>query len=184
LPEMLSYVGTAAEVTGNQGGAAPGTIVSPGTWQSSCSIQTPWSAYTQAKLIARYTIPKVDLLLSGTYQSIPGPQLVANFTAPNALVAPALGRNLSGTAPNTTINIVPAGTTYGERLKQLDIRVGKKVALGSGYGHKISGLINLDVYNVTNTDVAIATNANYATLYRPTQVLPGRFMKLGFQVDF
>jgi len=184
VPEMLSYVGTAAEVTGNQGGAAPGTIVSPGTWQSSCRIQTPWSAYTQSKLIAHYTIPKIDVQLSGTWQSIPGPQLAANYAAPNSVVAPALGRPLSGGAANTTINLVPAGTVYGDRLQQLDMRIGKRVPLGEGYGHKVKGVINLDVYNVTNTDVAIATNANYATLYRPTQVLPGRFMKIGFQVDF
>lgn len=184
VPEMLSYVGTAAEVTGSQGGAAPGTIVSPGTWQSSCRIQTPWSAYTQAKLIARYTIPKVDLSVSGTLQSIPGPQLAANFVASNALVAPALGRNLSGGNANTTINIVPAGTFYGERLHQIDLRVGKKVPLGTSYGRKIGAVVNLDVYNVTNTDVAVARNANYATLFRPTQVLPGRFMRLGFQIDF
>ena len=100
------------------------------------------------------------------------------------MVAPALGRPLSGGAANTTINLVPAGTVYGERLQQLDMRIGKKVPLGEGYGHKVKGVVNLDVYNLTNTDVAIATNANYATLYRPTQVLPGRFMKIGFQVDF
>src|SRR5262249_44385539 len=54
VPEILSYRETATEVTGAQGGAAPGPVVSRGTWQTSCSIKTPWSAYTQTKVLAGY----------------------------------------------------------------------------------------------------------------------------------
>src|SRR5262249_36012152 len=121
-PEMLSYVATGAEVTGNQAGAAPGTIVARGTWQTRRPYTTAWAAYKQTKLLASYTIPKVDVSVSGTFQSLPGPMRSATFTASNALVSPALGRNLSGSAANTSINIIPAGTLYGGRLNQLDLR--------------------------------------------------------------
>jgi len=183
-PAMLSYVATGAEVTGNQAGAAPGTIVSPGTWQTTCSYTTPWSAYTQTKLLASYTIPKIDVAASGTFQSLPGPMLSSTYAAPNALVAPALGRNLSGNAANTSINIIPAGTAYGERLNQLDLRLSKRVTLGETAGRPTKATLNFDIYNVLNTDVAIAQSATYGTIGRPTQLLPGRFLKIGVQFDF
>jgi len=183
-PEMLSYVATGAEVTGNQAGAAPGTIVTPGTWQTTCSYTTPWSAYTQTKLLASYTVPRVGIILSGTFQSLPGPQLSATYAAANSLVAPALGRNLSGNAANTSINIIPAGTLYGDRLNQLDLRFGKRLTLGEAAGRPVKGTVNFDVYNVLNTDVAIQQSATYGTIGRPTQLLPGRFAKIGVQFDF
>ena len=45
-----------------------------------------------------YTIPRVDLQVSGNFQSLAGPQILANYTATNALISPSLGRNLSGWA--------------------------------------------------------------------------------------
>ena len=55
--------------------------------------------------------------------------LAANYAAPNAAVAPSLGRNLSGNAPNVTVNLVAPGTMYGDRINQLDLRVGQDAAV-------------------------------------------------------
>jgi len=46
--------------------------------------------------------------------------LAANYAAPNSIVARSLGRNLSGNAANVTINLVPPGTMYGDRVNELD----------------------------------------------------------------
>ena len=39
-----------------------------------------------------YTIPRVDLQVSGNFQSLAGPQILANYTATNALISPSLGQ--------------------------------------------------------------------------------------------
>ena len=39
-----------------------------------------------------YTIPRIDVQFSGTYQTKPGPLVLALYTATNAEVAPGLGR--------------------------------------------------------------------------------------------
>ena len=53
---------------------------------------------TQVKAFGSYTIPRIDLQVSGAFQSIPGPQLAANQVLPNAAVRPSLGRDLVGGA--------------------------------------------------------------------------------------
>jgi hypothetical protein len=183
-PEMSSYVGSVSEVVGSQGGANAAVLVSPGTWQTACTIHTPWTAYTQVKLIGRYTIPRVDVLISGTFQNLPGSALSVTYAAPNAIVAPVLGRSLSGGAANSSINIISPGTLYTDRVSQLDLRFGKKVTLGQAYGKKFNSVLSVDVYNALNTDVATGVSSALTTLFRPTSVLPGRFVKLGIQLDF
>ena len=65
---------------------------------------------TQVKFFGSYTVPKVDVQVSGAFQSIPGPQLAANQVIANAPVKPSLGRDLIGGAANVTVNLVPPGT--------------------------------------------------------------------------
>jgi hypothetical protein len=42
-----------------------------------------------------------DVTISGTYQLSTGPNITATWNAPNSVVAPALGRNLSAGATST-----------------------------------------------------------------------------------
>ena len=51
--------------------------------------------------------------------------LAANYAAPNSVVAPSLGRRLSGNAANATINLIALGTRYGDRINEVDLRIGK-----------------------------------------------------------
>jgi hypothetical protein len=72
--------------------------------------------------------------------------VVATYNAPNAVVLPSLGRALSGGATNVQVNLVTpnaSGTLYGDRVNQLDLRVGKVLRFG-----RARTAVNLDLYNV------------------------------------
>jgi hypothetical protein len=134
----------------------------------------------QFKLLGSYTVPRADLQLSGTFQSLPGPQIAANFTASNTLIAPSLGRNLSaGPAATVSVNLVEPGTMYGERLNQLDLRVAKILRFG-----QTRTTLQFDLYNALNVDTVLTQNNAYATWQRPQSIILARFAKFGVQFDF
>lgn len=134
---------------------------------------------TQAKGYAAYTVPKIDVSVSGTFQSLPGPEVLANYTALNAQVAPSLGRPLSGGAANVTVGLVDPGAMHGERLNQVDLRFGKVLRFGT-----TKSSINLDLYNALNGSAVITQSDAYATWQRPQQILTARFAKISMQFDF
>jgi hypothetical protein len=130
-------------------------------------------------MLGSYTVPRVDVRVSGSFQSIPGPRLEANLVVPNATVRQSLGRDLSGGAQNITVNIIEPGTMYGERLNQLDMRVAKLL----GFGRRRTS-VNLDVYNVLNSNAVQVESNVYTTWRRPQSILVPRFAKISVQLDF
>lgn len=143
-----------------------------------CHVETPM--LTQVKVFGSYVVPRVDVQLAATFQSIPSSvALAANLNVPTAVVAQSLGRPLSGGVANATVNIVAPGVLYGERINQVDLRVGKIVRFGAR-----RATFSLDLFNLTNGDTVTATNNNYATLWRPTSILQARFAKLSVSLDF
>lgn len=143
-----------------------------------CRVETP--LLTQVKGLAAYTLPKVGVQLSATFQSKPGAQLAATYNVPNALVAPSLGRSLSGGAANIAVNLVEPGTLFGDRINQLDLRVAKILRFGQSRTQ-----IAFDVYNATNASAVQTYNQTYGAAWlTPTLVLPARFAKISAQVDF
>ena len=142
-----------------------------------CRVQEAFR--TQVKFIGMYTVPRIDVLVSGTFQNTPGPLIAANYVATNAIVAPSLGRNLAGGANNVTVNLVAPGTMYGERLKQLDLRVGKILRFG-----RTRATANFDVYNAFNASSVLTQNDAFATWQQPQSILLARFAKISVQIDF
>jgi hypothetical protein len=156
----------------------------------STSAVTPLSPYchvasgilTQFRGFASYMIAKVDMQLSAVVMSKPGAMLAANYTASNAEVAPSLGRNLSGNAANVTINLIEPGTLYGDRINELDVRVGKIVRLGTAR----AGLA-VDIYNALNSSAILTYNPAFvpgAAWLRPLTILTPRLFRITANVDF
>jgi hypothetical protein len=135
---------------------------------------------TQVRGLSAYTIPKIDTQVSATFQSRPGAQLAANYNAPNAVVAPSLGRSLSGNAANVAINLVAPGSQFGDRINNLDFRVAKILKFG-----RARTQVTLDLYNLLNSSAVQTYNLTYGSAWlTPTLVLPARFAKISAQLDF
>ena len=139
---------------------------------------------TDVRVQSIYTVPKVDVQLGAVLRSSPGPAISANQVIPNAVVAPSLGRSLSGGASNVTVNLVAPGTLYGDRVNELDLRIGKKLK----FGH-LRNVISLDVLQCANANPALTEGTTYQnttiTGWRvPTSIQPARFAKISLQVDF
>ena len=144
---------------------------------SFCHVQEKF--LTQFKLLSTYTLPKADVQVTATFQSSPGPQILANFTATNAVVAPSLGRPLSGGAANVTVNMVRPGTLYGDRSNQMQLRIAKILRRG---GARTSA--SVDIYNLLNSNTVLTVNNTYGAWLAPTSISYARWAKLVIQVDF
>jgi hypothetical protein len=135
---------------------------------------------TRASGFASYTIPKVDVLVSGTFQSRPGSQISANLVVSSATIARTLGRPLSGGTANVTVNLLDPGQMYNERINQIDLRIAKVLRFG---GRRAN--IGLDLYNALNTSAVLSSNGTFGNSWlRPQSVIAARFMKLSTQIDF
>jgi hypothetical protein len=137
---------------------------------------------TQFRGLSSYVIPKADVQLSATVQSKPGQMLAANYVVPNADVAPVLGRSLSGNAANVTVNLLEPGAMYGDRINQIDVRLGKILKVGGS-----RTLVALDVYNVMNSSAVLTYNPAFVpggTWLQPLTILTPRFFKFTAEIEF
>jgi hypothetical protein len=137
---------------------------------------------TQLKLLGSYTVPRIDMQFAATLQNIPGQEMQASYVAPNAVVAPLLGRTLAGNAPNITLNLLPPLTYFSDRINQLDFRVAKILRFG---GTRTQ--VTFDLYNALNSNVVQTYNSTYSPTgsWRiPTSILPARVAKISGQLDF
>jgi hypothetical protein len=139
---------------------------------------------TDGKLVGSYTVPKIDVQVSGLFYSRPGPQLSANLVVPNTTVRSSLGRDLSANAQNVTINLVSPGSMFGDRRNQLDLRLTKPFRLD-----RTRVGANLEIYNVFNSNAVLTESATYlnaglAGWRIPQTIIPPRFVKISVQLDF
>lgn len=132
---------------------------------------------TQIQGLAVYTIPRIDVQVSGTFQNLPGASVSANA---NILTSSTtLGRGFA-LAPFRAFNIVNPNDLFIERLNQIDLRVAKIFRVG---GTRTS--LNFDFYNVLNANSVLTENFTYGAAWRtPQSILLPRLFKISAQYDW
>jgi hypothetical protein len=175
------------------GGSQPFLADSPyvgglGQWpQAFCHRESGWN--TNVKGLASYTLPKIDVLVSGTFHSLPYagadfPNIANQSIGGQAIVAPQfetnLGRPLSSGNVIEFLNIVEPGVKYGDRLNGVDLRFGKNLRYGG-----TRTLLALDIFNVFNSSTPDIYQQIYGLTYlNPLSITAGRLFKISAQFDF
>jgi len=145
-----------------------------------CHTVTPMLA--QYKGFASYELPWYGVRVSGTLQSLSGPEVQANFSCTNATncwqTTTTLGRPFA--AGNTTINLVEPGTVYGDRLNQIDLRFTKILRFTGGALD-----LSMDLYNAFNSDAILGQQNTYGVAWQDANtVIQPRFVKFQARFDF
>jgi hypothetical protein len=161
-----------------------------------CHIVTPFKATTQFKLFGVYPLPLPgDIVLSGTFQNLSGPPIIADYQAPNSAIAPSLGRDLAACrgqavcVASATVPLIPPMTRFEKRRTQLDLRISKIFRVS---GRRVNA--NVDVYNLLNASSILWVNGAYGPNWlRPvgnsaagavTAILPARMVQFSGQLSF
>jgi len=174
------------EVTATVVRGSPKLAIGPSTPADFCHIATPFSAQTQIKMLGSYSLPW-DMQLAGTFQHLPGPQDLASATFTSAQVASSLGRPLGGSS-TVSVPIVAAGTMYGSRLNQFDVRVAKSVRISRV---RLQGTV--DTYNLLNSNTVTARSSTYGATTGvatgsawliPQNVFSARLIKFSVLMEF
>ena len=140
-----------------------------------CDVTPPFMPQVKGQIA--YPLPG-GVSLSATFQSLSGPELRAQYPLSNAIASPSLGRPFTNVAP--TVDVVPLGSIYGQRVYQTDLRFSKILRTG---GVVIRPTVS--VYNLFNANpIQTYNNTLGAAWLAPTVILQSRFADIGVQIDF
>ena len=163
------------------------TVRSSAVGSQGCAAPTIWT--TRVNGTAAYVIPKVDVLVSTVFQSVPGAQIGANFTynkndisveprergpgdrAVHGRVGGG-GHRLSRHDPNTTTVAIPlllANEMMGERTTMFDLKLAKNIRFENK-----RATVGVDIYNFLNSDAINSYNATITRQLRERRVDAGR----------
>jgi len=152
-----------------------------------CQVNNPYQH--RFRFNGSYEIPWGGVQVAAVYQDLPGPLIVANRTYTsaeiNAQATGALGRNLR--LATRTIDMLEPFSMFGDRVRQMDMRVSKLFRFGAQRFQA-----NMDIYNLANASTATFIRNTYTApgavtttpWLQPTQVMDGRFVKFSAQFDF
>jgi hypothetical protein len=137
---------------------------------------------TTVKASAAYSFP-YDINLSGSFTSIPGPSVSANYTVTAGIAGRPIISSTAG-ANTLVVNLVQPGTVFLDYQNRLDLRVGKTFKFDRS---KIQAF--MDVFNVLNAGTALSVNQTYAasgtnSWLAPTTIMDGRYFRFGMQLNF
>ena len=161
----------------------------------SCDVAEPW--LTSVRGLAAYTVPKVDVLVSGIFRSqanaqpgavdvgTNGASRTATYRMNAAQFLAATGRPLATGLATQDVNLVLPGDIYGDRINVVDMRFAKVLRFG-----RTRTNVGLDLYNLFNANTATTYETVYdpatngARWMQPTAVLLPRFARVNVQIDF
>ena len=158
-----------------------------------CDVEIPYRAHHNFKLFGSYPLP-YDISVSGAFRSVAGKPIDADWRAPNDLIAPSLGRNLSACGTRTVctstvaVPLIEPYSLFLDRRNLLDLRFSKAVNVG---GARLSG--NFDIYNVMNGNQILGINERFGpTWLTPAAqqnsevdaILAGRLIHVGGTLEF
>jgi hypothetical protein len=159
--------------------------------QRNCRDVDPFQ--TTVRGLASYTVPKIDVLVSGTVRSQPPLERVATWPVPNTVIQSITGRLPPGGLPtgNTSIEILDTDhRLYADnRRTQIDMRFAKILRFGS---RRVD--VGVDLGNLLNTNYATTYENTYqysaanaamgGTWNNPTAIYTARFVRWNVTVDF
>jgi hypothetical protein len=162
-----------AGVLASSAGTLSGNVAFPSTLY--CRTEPPFQP--DIKGLVSYPLPWWGLQASATLQNRPGPQILANWSV-NSAATSGLGRPLG--TNSATVQLIQPGTVYGDRLTQLDVRFGKNFRMQN---RRLS--VSVDIYNLLNSNAVLSQNNTFGPAWQsPTNILQGRLVKFGAQLDF
>jgi hypothetical protein len=176
VPESLTVPGAGfpAGIQAPVSNAGGGVLTS----KAFCHQETPFQA--GYKGLASYLLPWYGIRVAGTFQSLPGPQILATniYNNGNRATTTTLARPFTNGQAN--VNVIQPGTQWGDRLNQIDIRLTKVLNIGKG---KLD--LDVDFYNAFNSDAVIAELGTFGPVWRlPLTVIQPRFVKFAARFDF
>jgi len=138
---------------------------------------------TTLKASAAYSFP-YDIQVSGSFASIPGPGVRADYTVTSALAGRAIIGSTTGAA-TTIVNLVEPNSVFLETQNRLDMRFGKTFRFNKT---RIQGFA--DVFNMLNEGTVLSVNQTYGAVaatnawFTPLTIMDGRYVRFGMQINF
>src|SRR4029453_5504547 len=152
-------------------------------YRAGCLSLQPWRTTVRGSIT--YVVPKIDVLVSSVFQSLPGAEQTAQFSYSKEQVTWASGNASRATLPcpppppgapspgvgwfiaargggfGATTTTVPvqlllSNELYGERVTTFDVKLAKNIRFS---GRRLN--LGVDVYNVVNSDAITSYNSNF-----------------------
>jgi hypothetical protein len=148
---------------------------------------------TTVRGLASYTLPKIDVLVSGTVRSQPPLARVATWQVPNTVIQSIIGRLPPGgnAIGNTSVDILDTDHRLfaDNRRAQIDMRFAKIFRFGQrrvDVGVDLGNLLNTN-YTTTYENAyqfSVGNTAMGGTWNNPTAIYTPRFVRWNLTVDF
>jgi hypothetical protein len=97
------------------------------------------------------------------------------------IIAPSLGRDLSGGARTATVPLIVPQTMFEDRFNRLDLRLGKRIKVTE----RVRVQANANFYNLLNGSAVLALNTTYGPQWLvPSAIQDGRMVQFSANLTF